>query len=175
MRLLELLQQDGPATATHLARRLDQSSGVTSYYLRILAEHGFIAEDTERGNARDRWWRPPYRNMGFTFRMPEDPGDAEIVELAEQYVRIVAEGYYRQMITYIDSMAAHREELPSKPWQFGDSALRLSTEEARALVDAITLVDPYRRQPGDPDPRPGTHRAVLQFQLLPDDQPRARS
>lgn len=57
LRLLSLLRADGPATATTLATRLGINSGATSYHLRQLAEHGFIAEDEERGSARDRWWR----------------------------------------------------------------------------------------------------------------------
>jgi DNA-binding transcriptional ArsR family regulator len=52
MKLLQSLQEDGPATATSLATRIGQSSGVASYHLRVLAEHGFIVEDTERGTGR---------------------------------------------------------------------------------------------------------------------------
>jgi Winged helix-turn-helix DNA-binding len=90
-RLLELLQQEGPATATSLAARIGRSSGVTSYYLRVLADSGFIVEDTERGNARDRFWRAPHRSTGFTLRMPDDPGTADNVEATDRYLRIVAE------------------------------------------------------------------------------------
>ncbi len=46
LRLLELLQQEGPATATSLAARIGRSSGVTSYHLRVLADSGFIVEET---------------------------------------------------------------------------------------------------------------------------------
>jgi len=170
VQLLRLLQVDGPATATRLGRRIGQSSGVTSYHLRVLAEHGFIAEDTARGDGRDRWWRALHRATEFTFRVPGDPGDAETVELAEQYVRIAVEGYYQRMLAYVDGLAAAREELPSRPWQFGDWALRLTEEEARDLAARINaLAAGYRREPEDPDPRPGTVRAVLQFQLLPDE------
>jgi DNA-binding transcriptional ArsR family regulator len=56
-RLLGLLRTDGPATASGLAQRVGESSGVTSYHLRKLAEVGFVEEDTERGTRRERWWR----------------------------------------------------------------------------------------------------------------------
>jgi DNA-binding transcriptional ArsR family regulator len=62
LRLFHMLQQDGPATASGLASLIGQSSGVTSYHLRVLAEHDFIVEDTERGNARDRYWKAPARS-----------------------------------------------------------------------------------------------------------------
>lgn len=57
LRLLALLRADGPSTATRLAERVGESSGVTSYHLRKLAEAGFIEEDPGTGSKRDRWWR----------------------------------------------------------------------------------------------------------------------
>ena len=57
LRMLGMLRIDGPATATSLAARLGLNSGATSYHLRQLADHGFIVDDQERGNGRERWWR----------------------------------------------------------------------------------------------------------------------
>ena len=57
-RILELLAE-GPATASQLARRLNESRGSTSYHLRMLASSGAIVEDPERGTKRERWWRRP--------------------------------------------------------------------------------------------------------------------
>ncbi|MQA80835.1 MAG: helix-turn-helix domain-containing protein [Streptosporangiales bacterium] len=56
-RMLRLLDRNGPATATTLARDLGENSGATSYHLRRLAEHGFVEDDAERGHGRERWWR----------------------------------------------------------------------------------------------------------------------
>lgn len=169
LQLLELLQTDGPATATGLARRISQSSGVTSYHLRVLAEHGFLVEDTERGTGRDRWWKPVHRSTSFTFRMPEDPGDAETVEDAAYFMRLVADNAHRRVLDFIAGLAAHLDELPTLPWGTSEYALRLTPTEARQLRDQITdLVLRYRREQGDPQPRPGTERAVIQVQLLPD-------
>ncbi len=175
LRLLQLLQQEGPATASSLAALIEQSSGVASYHLRVLAEHGFIVEDTERGTGRDRWWRAVHRETSFTFRMPEDPGDAESVEDAEVFLRLLADQAYRRVIGYVDSLAARREELPDLPWQMNEWPIRLSVEEARELAAEMhELVLKYRREPGDPDPRPGTLRGVLQFQMLPDEPARTQ-
>lgn len=57
VRMLAALRADGPATATELARRFGESSGSTSYHLRQLARFGFVEEDPEQPNARDRRWR----------------------------------------------------------------------------------------------------------------------
>jgi DNA-binding transcriptional ArsR family regulator len=57
VRLLAALRTDGPATASELGRRFGESSGSTSYHLRQLARFGFVEEDPEQPNARDRRWR----------------------------------------------------------------------------------------------------------------------
>ncbi|GAA4965961.1 hypothetical protein GCM10023238_37070 [Streptomyces heliomycini] len=57
VQLVGLLRKYGPSTATRLAERLGVNSGTASYHLRQLGAAGFVEEDTERGNARERWWR----------------------------------------------------------------------------------------------------------------------
>ncbi|MTE21314.1 helix-turn-helix domain-containing protein [Streptomyces sp. TRM43335] len=56
VRLLGLLREDGPATATELAARTDESSASTSYHLRVLAKYAFVAE-AEHRDGRERRWR----------------------------------------------------------------------------------------------------------------------
>ena len=79
LRMLMLLRLEGPATATQLAQQLKLNTGATSYHLRQLAEHGFIEEDHERGDARDRWWKAAHQStrMGMTSRPEEEAEDAE--------------------------------------------------------------------------------------------------
>jgi DNA-binding transcriptional ArsR family regulator len=170
LRLLEMLQDDGPATATSLAQRIGQSSGVTSYHLRVLAEHGFIAEDTERGTGRDRWWRPVSRSTWFTFRMPDGLPTQDAAEAGEQFVRLVAEEQHRRVLAFIATLAGRREELADLPWTVSDWPLQLTPDEARELKLAISeLIMRYRRDPGQSGPRPGTVRAHIAFQLTPED------
>lgn len=172
LRLLDLLQADGPATATSLARRIDQSSGVTSYHLRVLAEHGFIVEDTERGTGRDRWWRALHRSTSFTFRMPEDPGDEATIEDAERFIRLVAEESHRRVLAAIATLPTQREELAELPWTVSEWPLHLTMDEARELRREVSeLIGRYQRRPAKPDQRPGTVRAYGIFQLVPDATP----
>jgi DNA-binding transcriptional ArsR family regulator len=65
-RLLALLRFDGPATATELARKVGANSGLTSYHLRELAKYGFIEEDPERRDARERRWRARHRSTSWS-------------------------------------------------------------------------------------------------------------
>jgi DNA-binding transcriptional ArsR family regulator len=175
VRLLEMLQQDGPATATSLAARIGRSSGVTSYHLRVLAEDGFIEEDTKRGNARDRYWRARHRLMSFTLRSPDDPGSEDNAEAAGQWLRVVAGDLHQRMLDGIDIITSSPEDMATMPWGLDDWPLRLTHDEARELRRGIwELANRYRRQPGDPDPRPGTTRAYFQLQILPD-EPQADS
>jgi DNA-binding transcriptional ArsR family regulator len=169
LRLLDLLQADGPATATGLAKRIGQSSGVTSYHLRVLAEHGFVVEDTDRGNGRDRWWRAVHRSTSFTFRAPDDPGTEETIEEAEQFVRLVAEESHRRVLEFIGTLAGRRDELAAMPWTVSEWPLQLTLDEARELRSAMDeLVARYRRDPSDAQPREGTVRAYGIFQLVPE-------
>jgi DNA-binding transcriptional ArsR family regulator len=70
VRLLALLRRHGPATATELARQLDTESGSTSYHLRILARHGFVAEapadPQARRHPRERRWAAVHRTTGWS-------------------------------------------------------------------------------------------------------------
>src|SRR6476469_11269065 len=74
LRLLGLLRTDGPATATTLATRLGINTGQTSYHLRQLAQHGFVEDDAERGNGRDRWWKAAHQST-VTGALPDKPED----------------------------------------------------------------------------------------------------
>uniref|UniRef100_UPI003F492388 helix-turn-helix domain-containing protein n=1 Tax=Sphaerisporangium sp. CA-236357 TaxID=3240030 RepID=UPI003F492388 len=56
IRLLGLLRQDGPATASELAVRTGETSASTSYHLRVLAKYAFVAE-AEHCDRRERRWR----------------------------------------------------------------------------------------------------------------------
>jgi DNA-binding transcriptional ArsR family regulator len=69
----------GSATATALAKHLDESTGQTSYHLRQLEKHGFVEEDTGRGSGRERWWKP----IGFavpTYDLAQDEANKPAVQ-----------------------------------------------------------------------------------------------
>ncbi|GAA3109628.1 winged helix-turn-helix domain-containing protein [Nonomuraea salmonea] len=81
-RLLGLLRSEGPATASELGRRTGESSGSTSYHLRELFKYGFIEEDTEGRDGRERRWRARHRYTSWNSReMVEMPGGREAVEV----------------------------------------------------------------------------------------------
>src|SRR5215211_4630810 len=85
-RLLVALRLDGPATASMLARRYDESSGATSYHLRVLARYGFVEDDPGHDGGRERWWRAAH---DFTTWSPTSFLDSapEEGEAARQFMR----------------------------------------------------------------------------------------
>jgi DNA-binding transcriptional ArsR family regulator len=172
VRLLHLLETDGPATASQLGRRIGESSGTTSYHLRILADLGFVEDDPEHGNGRDRWWRMPYRSTAFSFRSPDDPADAENIGLATQYMRLSVDTLHRRMVSFVDSLPDRVDELSTLPWTFSEVSIELTHEQARALsAEVIAIVQRYAHRPGDPPRGGGAERAIFQFQMLPNENP----
>jgi DNA-binding transcriptional ArsR family regulator len=135
LKMLMLLRLEGPATATGLAERLALNTGATSYHLRQLAEHGFIEEDAERGDARDRWWRAAHENThaGLTFGTDED------AESAEAYLHSVALMYTESLMQAV----AERRYLPGA-WQrattTSDWHIRLTPARAEQLTDALAAL-----------------------------------
>jgi DNA-binding transcriptional ArsR family regulator len=151
LRMLGLLRSDGPATATTLAVRLGLNSGATSYHLRQLEKHGFVVEDEERGNGRDRWWRAAHTttrtDLAATTPEEHDTHDA--------YLQAVAMLYHERMLRSLEE----RQLLPD-PWRavgdMSDWTLRLTAERAEALVEAVhTMIEEYAEDdPADPDAAP---------------------
>lgn len=163
LKMLMLLRLEGPATATQLAQQLRLNTGATSYHLRQLAEHGFIAEDAERGDARDRWWKAAHQSTyaGLSGRTTDDEADS-----AEAYLRSVALLYTETLMQY----AAERRHLPL-PWQqastTSDWHLRLTAERAEQLTDTLAaLIDEWAQQE-DPEGTEGAADFVVNLNSFP--------
>ena len=105
VRIHASLREDGPATASVLAERLGESSGATSYHLRVLARHGFVEEETSRGTARERWWRLTHDMTSWrSERFLDDPDE----RAAEQWL---AGHMARRAMEWIDEWQARRSSV----------------------------------------------------------------
>jgi len=90
-RIFRALREVGPLTASRLATALGESSGLMSYHLRKLEQHGFIVEDTSRhARGRERWWRLAADH--FVFQNPDPPTPEYERELQRIRNEIVASG-----------------------------------------------------------------------------------
>lgn len=160
LRMLGILRTEGPATATLLATRLGINTGQTSYHLRQLAQHGFVVDDADRGNGRERWWRAAHQSTqtGRETGVPEDR------EALDAYLQAVA-------VLYTRNLQAAVEERPLLPmaWRrastFSDVQLRLTPDRAKALVD--TLMQTAMDYPEDAADDPDAADLTVQLQAFP--------
>lgn len=144
--MLGLLRTDGPATATTLALRLGLNTGATSYHLRQLALHGFVEDDLERGNGRERWWRASAQGTR-----------TDTTQLASEEEREIYDAYLQAVaITYTDQLQRAVEERPllPEPWRhastLSDWGLRLTPARARELVNTLaTLIEGWDEEPDE--------------------------
>lgn len=158
LRLLGTLRVDGPSTATRLAERLGLNSGATSYHLRQLAHHGFVVEDAERGNSRDRWWRAAHQSTHTRDGSNVESRDA--VDAMMQAAVVVQTEFLQRAVE-------DRQLLPPswrKITSHSDWVLDLTPERADELKQRLNqVIDEYvTDQPGD-----GTSQVMLQLHLFP--------
>ncbi|MFD8980559.1 ArsR/SmtB family transcription factor [Streptomyces sp. NPDC059564] len=84
IRLLGMLRQDGPATASELAVRTGESSASTSYHLRVLAKYAFVAE-AEHRDGRERRWQAVHAATAWSNEaMDATPGSRAYVSLSRR-------------------------------------------------------------------------------------------
>ncbi|SCL64276.1 transcriptional regulator, ArsR family [Micromonospora citrea] len=164
LRLLGSLRHDGPQTATQLAARFGESSAATSYHLRTLAAHGFVADAPELGRGRERFWRAVHRSTWF-----EAPDrDSPERELGEAYLRTVARIYAENVERSITELADWPQEWV-RATSMSDLTVSLSAAEAQQLADdMMALLVRYRDQAAD-RAGDGSERVAMstQFQIFP--------
>jgi hypothetical protein len=162
--MLGMLRTDGPATATTLAVRLGLNTGATSYHLRQLERHGFVVDDPERGNGRDRWWRAAHQ-MTTTEIAPPD-ASAEDLEVLDAYLQSV-------VVVMAQRLQQSVEELPLLPreWRdattYSDWVVRLTPRRARRLVDLLVETMNDVEEDEDAEDAGGTAQFVVQLAAFP--------
>ncbi|MDR7303477.1 helix-turn-helix domain-containing protein [Haloactinomyces albus] len=160
VRLLGLLRTDGPATASRLAELVGERSGTTSWHLRQLAEHGFIEQDTERGNRRERWWRAAQDSTRLqTEKFTGDPDTREsLTVLLHEFVT----QHYRRSAEFAASVGEWPPDwvraAEVSDWQLSLSAAELE----RLTAEMAELAERYRREPSE-----GDEQVAVQLQAFP--------
>jgi len=161
IQLIGLLRRRGPSTATRLGELLAINSGSASYHLRQLAAAGFIEEDTERGNARERWWRPVHTKISLD--------DTELTEREPEatlgYLQSVATAYATRAHYAVNAFPA----LP-RAWRdvftMSDWLIRLAPGQAASLRQELTsVIARYQETAGA---APGTEDVTVIMHVLPD-------
>ncbi|MBP3077572.1 ArsR family transcriptional regulator [Streptomyces sp. 604F] len=143
MRLFRALRESGPATASQLAGRLDESSGATSYHLRQLAAYGFVEDAPEHGKGRERWWRATSQGIRLE---PDRLNLADPVQrgAVDVLMHEVADNHTEEVSTWLGT----RHEWPAA-WQeaydLSDYSYRLTPAQAVELRErAGELLESFR-------------------------------
>ncbi|WGT47389.1 helix-turn-helix domain-containing protein [Tessaracoccus lacteus] len=131
MRMYDYLKDHGSATASMLARALGESSGQTSYHLRQLERHGLVSEDTERGSARERWWRPEGFSYGLESIVDDESKLAAAVTL-QHWSRRAAE----LQVAWADAVDGE-DEAWSEAAINAEASLSLTADELAALTQRL--------------------------------------
>ncbi|MFT4235093.1 MAG: helix-turn-helix domain-containing protein [Microbacterium sp.] len=129
VRILDLLIAYGPQTASSLAELTGESSGSTSYHLRILAKHDLVRE-IEGRDGRERRWERAKGSVSFTrFSVADTPADRAVVQVT------TAEVHRRKNEESFDYFT-RRALLPEEPKEWTDVAM--STQSSFRLTAAQT-------------------------------------
>lgn len=163
VRALGLLRMHGPATATMLAEQLGLTSGALSYHLRQLERYGFIAEDTRRGNDRDRWWRAVHRATHLD-SLALGAGTQDAAEQLEQ-------GIVDALAHRLTQAHTERRTWPEE-WQHAleasDVLLDLTPAEAlRLQTEMEEVLNRYKAHDAEAERPAGTWTVSAGYQVVP--------
>jgi DNA-binding transcriptional ArsR family regulator len=158
--ILDQLVVHGPATATDLAERLDQSASNLSWHLRQLAKHGFI-EEAEGGTGRQRPWRFVLQTTGFS---PSTDHGSELARAQELFLEMIREQDLQALRAWQDRR--HREPAQWRGAAFLGSSnyIWLTADELAAFGEELNAVIERHLMPHvdrlDPARRPAGSRPV---------------
>lgn len=171
VRLWELLYEHGPATASHLAARSGENTGVVSYHLRELARHGLIEDapgrSPGRGKGRERWWRAAPGGFSFRPDLFAASGDSESAGAAE----LLLSELVRLRVAELTRFQQEAKTMP-RAWVEASVnssySLTLTRDELAAFVDEVLQVIARYRSQGDAEQAaPSAARVAVQFHAFP--------
>jgi DNA-binding transcriptional ArsR family regulator len=126
--LLELLDTEGPMTATQAGELIGESPASASFHLRTLARYGFV-EEAPGGRGRQR----PWRITAETQEIPEDELTPEGKIAAGAFLELLRERDAARLRQWTST----RQHYP-KPWRDASTEMRLSVHLTRAELAGLT-------------------------------------
>jgi predicted ArsR family transcriptional regulator len=165
MALLELLEEEGPLTATQAGERLGESPANASFHLRTLARYGYV-EEAPGGHGRERPWQVVRRSN----EIPGDELGPEAKLAAGALLQLIRERDLQRLRAW----EATRDAYP-KQWRDAAHEIRLITHltaaELAEVFEAIeSVLEPYLTRG---DRRPGTLPVSVGLHLVPTRPPAA--
>src|SRR5262245_38310036 len=134
VRIVGDLRIHGPATASMLAERLGESSGATSYHLRVLAEHDFVVEAPERNRGRERWWRAA---QDMTSWQSADFADDPEARAADEWLTGFAAHHGMEELDEWMRVRGQADPAWVAACEASDYVARMTPAELRSMLDEI--------------------------------------
>ena len=164
IRIRDRLRREGPATASQLARQFGESSGATSYHLRMLARHGFVEPVPDRGTGRERWWAvvPQVLKIGRQFDDDPTTRDALRIVATEQH-RLTEERLGRWLAEAASWSREWRESAADSVYVArltSRQMAELSEELGRLILRSVALI-----------PEPESRTVEIQLNVFPTGDP----
>lgn len=162
LELLNLLQREGPLTASRCAELLDLTPKVCSYHLNLLGTYGLI-EETGEGKGRARPWRLVETALSYLHSPDED---ASTARTADEFARTML----GRDAGVVEAFIAGRGELP-KSWRnvstMSSNPLRLDASQLRAFgAELFEVLERYRRL--SEQPAAGARAVHVALYAVPD-------
>jgi DNA-binding transcriptional ArsR family regulator len=158
--MLRHLGEHGTASSTTLAEALGESTGTTSYHLRVLADAGVIEEVPGQTNGRERWWR----TASVDLREPDyDSLSQQDRAALDEWRATQVPGELALVNRFVLEARKHG------PWAKGSRANGYYTaEDLDALMnDYVALLHKYGHNAEDAPP--GARPVQLRMFYLPDE------
>ncbi len=167
LRMLDVLQARGAATATQCAEVVDLSASACSWHLRQLAAAGLVTDAGPGADGRQRRWRAAVPSWQVQLQdIDAEPEEAQGLDLALTQALLAASDATVEAHTV---RAAQGQE--PEPWRqaavVSNTTLRVTAAELEDLVAQImVLLDPYRIR-WRPDERPAQRVISAALRLVP--------
>ena len=163
MAMYDLLSQHGSATATMLAKELGESTGQTSYHLRQLERHGFVADVPEKGTGRERWWR----SVGFSMQGAELAKDPSVAAQVELMLRTQIEEHMRDKMRWLQQAADEPPEWVAASLNERRTASMTADELHSLHTELQQVMDRHHTAAKARATEPGERRVRLYLDVLP--------
>jgi DNA-binding transcriptional ArsR family regulator len=156
LRLLDVLDDEGTATATRCAELTGESVASCSFHLHMLAKYGYVEPGERRGRER------PWQARGTARQSRYDPELPDSLPAVTATAHVVVEREADRLHRWLESAAHEMPEwlqasdvLTSSFWLTADEMADLAAELGR-------ITDRFAGRSDDPDLRqPGARRARL--------------
>jgi predicted ArsR family transcriptional regulator len=147
--LLEVLEAEGPLTATQAGELIGEPPNSCSFHFRQLARYGFV-EEAGQGPGHARPWRMKVQEVRF----PDLYGTSDTAVAARALKGVVRERYFARLAKFEESRASY-PAIWREAADYRQDVVHLSPAEVKAVsAEFAAILDRYRERSTDASLRP---------------------